>query len=468
MRGVLAIRGIKDGAVLQREESGACRVTLEARFQGRPRASLGELTEVGRDRWSLSGIRAGGPYAVTIEDGKESRTFFDLYVGDLWLLAGQSNMEGAGVLTPEDEEESASRRPYLRALYMDDHWDAAGPVLHQLFLSRDRPHREAWERDRRSLEQRGIEVYDAPPYRSGRHVGPGYFFAKEMFRLTGGIPQGLIPAAVGGAPIESWLPPAPGEENYYTAACRRIVETGSHIRGVFWSQGEGNPHADCYPAQIERMRRDLCERLKASQIPFVQMQSFKCTLQMDAETDERWSRFREMQRKMPFQAERLATIATNDLALDDCIHLSSDSQKVCGVRAARAMHWLITGIGTAEPALDTLYAVRDRFVPHFSEIHIRYRNLSGALTSSGVPFGFTLRRKGSGEAPSIQRVRKILTAQNEAILCVERTIEELADYELWYGYGNGFYCNVVDQGNRAIPAMGPIDLKEYLQGGRME
>jgi hypothetical protein len=35
-------------------------------------------------------------------------------------------------------------------------------------------------------------------------------------------------------------------------------------------------------------------------------------------------------------------------------------------------------------------------------------------------------------------------------------MDKLADCELWYGFGNVFYCNITDGENRALPSFGPI------------
>ena len=453
---MLTIKGIRSGAVLQRDESNTCSVILKAAFNGSPSFSLGKLEQIDEKHWRLSGIPVGGPYTLTVSDAVDSVEFNTVYVGDLWLLAGQSNMEGAGRMTPEDYLYAAYPLPYLRAFYMDDTWGPAKPALHQLYLSEDAPHKDTWNRDTEDLQKRGI---GDPTYPYRPTVGPGLFFAQEMFRLTDGVPQGLIPTAVGGAPISMWLPSTDGRQNYYTAACRRIEETGSHIRGVFWAQGEGDPNAAGYPAEIEKIRKDLCRRLSVNEIPFVQMQSFKCTLSFTSESDLVWSRFREMQRNMSTQTTVLATIATNDLESDDCIHLSSDSQKIAGVRGARAMHYLLTGNGRPEPCLDKVYATEDKDVPKlFSEVHIRYMHIEGNLKATGVPFGFTVGKRDEGGAPSVQMFRKIELHQNEVVLKLEIPLPQLAEYVLWYGYGNAFYCNITDRGGRAIPSMGPIPI----------
>ena len=460
---MLEITGIKSGAVLQRDENDFCKITLIADFKGEPKTSFGKLTHIENNKWELSDIFLGGPYSITIEDAADSVTFNDIYVGDLWLLAGQSNMEGAGVMTVEDEYEANHTNPFIRAFYMNDNWDNAKPILHHLHLSKEPAHQKTWSDNMKNLEERGLTIYDNHPYEAKRSVGPGYYFAKEMFKLTDGVPQGVIPAAVGGAPIEKWLPVTDEEENYYTAACHRIEETGSNIKGVFWAQGEGNPNYEVYPSQIESIRNDLCIRTGKSKMPFVQMQSFKSTLFLDnADCSMVWSRFREMQRKMAQDADMLATIATNDLSLEDCIHLSSDAQKIAGVRGARAMNYIITGCGFAEPVFDKIYFKNDRYVPHFfNEIHIRFNNVAGALKSSGVPHGFAIKKIDEKE-PAERMFRKVSLKQNEVVISIEIPTEKLSDYELWYGYGNDFYCNITDGENRAIPAMGPISLKNYI------
>ena len=47
----------------------------------------------------LTGIPVGGPYSLFIN----SEIYNNIYVGDVWILAGQSNMEGHGRLSQEDK-----------------------------------------------------------------------------------------------------------------------------------------------------------------------------------------------------------------------------------------------------------------------------------------------------------------------------------------------------------------------------
>jgi hypothetical protein len=64
-----------------------------------------EASAVSNGRWQveLPKQEAGGPFALTIQ-GTNKLEFMDVYVGDVWVLAGQSNiaMETAVVFKPEE------------------------------------------------------------------------------------------------------------------------------------------------------------------------------------------------------------------------------------------------------------------------------------------------------------------------------------------------------------------------------
>ena len=92
------LRGIKDGALLQREKDGFCRCVFEARVNGELATTLGTLNDNGNGEYVLSNIPTGGPYDIEFYDSSD-KIKITVWVGDLWILAGQSNMEGAGCVT---------------------------------------------------------------------------------------------------------------------------------------------------------------------------------------------------------------------------------------------------------------------------------------------------------------------------------------------------------------------------------
>ena len=128
--------GLISSMVMPRDESGASRqlVTGTCRTTGEVLATVsnesGSLlmerrpcgkASRGRFQAHLDGIPCGGPYTVTLACGGEHVTVGDVLVGELWILAGQSNMEGSGLITGTRTNEN----PLIRAYYMDDTWGMA-------------------------------------------------------------------------------------------------------------------------------------------------------------------------------------------------------------------------------------------------------------------------------------------------------------------------------------------------------
>ena len=69
----------------------------------------------------LVGLPVGGPYTITVTAKKEGMTVQGsvgpIFVGDLWVLAGQSNMEGVGDLI-----DVTPPHPQVTTLGMDGKW----------------------------------------------------------------------------------------------------------------------------------------------------------------------------------------------------------------------------------------------------------------------------------------------------------------------------------------------------------
>ena len=117
---------------------------------------------------------------------------------DLFLLIGQSNMAGRGIVEAQDRVPI----PGVYALQKDDTWAPAIDPLH-------------WDK----------------PEIAG--VGIGRSFA----RAVGGS-IGLIPAAFGGTSLEQWKPGSP----LFNEAVRRakVATKSGQLRGILWHQGEAD------------------------------------------------------------------------------------------------------------------------------------------------------------------------------------------------------------------------------------
>ena len=196
----------------------------------------------GRIDAEISGLPSGGPYCIALSvDGTETMVE-DVLVGDVWMLGGQSNMRGMGLLT----EESA-QHPDVRAFYMDDRWEVARDPIHNVKDAVAPCH---------SLIGGGSGA-------NFKAVGPGIGFGIEM-RQRRGVPQGLICSAHGGTSMTQWQPDFEvGNRCLYGAMLERFKRNGGAIAGMIWYQGESDANAeaaDLYTQRFERMmaafRRD--------------------------------------------------------------------------------------------------------------------------------------------------------------------------------------------------------------------
>jgi hypothetical protein len=130
---------------------------------------------------------------------------------ELFLLIGQSNMAGRGVIEAED------RVPFPRVftLTKDDVWAPAVEPIHF-----DRPDRLG--------------------------TGLGRSFARVLAEAVPSAKIGLIPSAMGGSSLDEWTVGG----KLYTEAVRRakIGMKNGRLRGILWHQGE----ADCPKLELIR------------------------------------------------------------------------------------------------------------------------------------------------------------------------------------------------------------------------
>ncbi|MDR1559115.1 MAG: sialate O-acetylesterase [Clostridiales bacterium] len=161
---------MQNGMVMQRGKEDVCEIYLKSErpIQSASYASVGVdesrpvLVESADNHYRLAGIPVGGPYTVTVDD----KVFTDIYVGDVWILGGQSNMEGIAWYEPEDV--AFKGRGDVRALYMTDVWGPARHPLHELWKAVDKVHTEA------------LGAGERAPHCG---VGPGLRLFQDMARL---------------------------------------------------------------------------------------------------------------------------------------------------------------------------------------------------------------------------------------------------------------------------------------------
>jgi len=131
----------------------------------------------------LDNENAGGPYLLTIK-GKNTVTFNNVMVGEVWICSGQSNMEmpieGWGKINNYEKEVAAANYPMIR------HIKVPNTVS--------------------STPQDNIPKADwkvCSPETAGDFTAAGYFFARELYNKLK-IPVGLINTSWGGTMVETW------------------------------------------------------------------------------------------------------------------------------------------------------------------------------------------------------------------------------------------------------------------------
>ncbi|MFH1614726.1 MAG: sialate O-acetylesterase [Planctomycetota bacterium] len=461
-------KGLMSHQVLQRNGRGFCETTIvgtsstggkvqiRVRKGGRvlPGLDFKRLGTVKKGGFSikLKGIPAGGHYDISLRLLKSDGTaegqaeFKDVLVGDVWILAGQSNMEGIGLL-----KNAAKPIPLVRAFYMDDRWAVAKDPIHNLGQAVDQVHTDI----------NGGQPCVRP---SCVGTGPGVSFGQEMYRLSG-IPQGLISCAHGGASMQHWDPALKKHRgrSLYGAMIRRFEKNGSNIAGVVWYQGESDAiDGQCrqYTRRMKKlvasMRRDFAKPI----LPFVMVQLAGYHIVETSRSDACWNAVQDQQRLLPKVIDRLAVVPAVDLGLDDCIHIDGISQQRLGRRLAEAGWMLVSkNVGkTKTPILlEAIKAVPSHRVDvGYINLEVCFKNVAGRLCSQGRPSGFTIVSSGGQVQDFIYRVDLV---GSKAILKTAIPSNYRAKLRLYYGYGFSPYCNITDQADRSIPVFGPIKVR---------
>lgn len=173
------IRLVFDGLVVESH-------VLPCQSKGQGEGQVDKGRGLGDFELTLPPHPAGGPYELILE-GSESLHFQEVYVGDLFLMAGQSNME-LPLARLLDVYEELLKQDMAKPR---DH----GPI-YQLTLEK----RYAFSAGQKMKGQwEGVSPSTLPTI-----SGVGYFFAKAYQELVGPIPVGLVQAAVGGSPLAAW------------------------------------------------------------------------------------------------------------------------------------------------------------------------------------------------------------------------------------------------------------------------
>lgn len=461
------------GSVVQRDNEGRADIKIAGTA---PRASLNKFVEarivsdkgdpltghdwsalerVKNNAWSgtIKGIPQGGPYSIEVRVAGTTTldSVKDFFVGDLWLLAGQSNMEGVGDLVDVEQSD-----PRIRSFDQTDRWVLANEPLHQLPNAADRVH---WRKDKdgnvKKLEGQELEQYIA---NRRKGAGLGLPFAKIMLQRTG-VPIGLIPCAHGGTSMDQWSPSLKDKQgdSLYGATYRRFLAVGARIRGVLWYQGESdaNPKVIAeFPDKFEKLIAAFRQDFLQPDLPFYYVQIGR---HVNYTNQAEWNAVQEAQRKIESRVPRVGMVPAVDLSLDDGIHISTPDLKRIALRIANLVtHDLHPEIEKFRP-----YKRGPRPVNAKVEgpvVRILFAEVNGKLVTAGRLTGFSIHGADGAQLPAIFRTQIDPRDGNSVVLSVSGKLPDGATVH--YAAGRDPYANLNDELDMGAPAFGPIAIEK--------
>ena len=224
----------------------------------------------------------------------------------LFLLVGQSNMAGRGIVGEED------KTPHPRVLMLNKagEWTPAIDPLH----------------------------FD----KSAAGVGLGKTFGIRIAEANPGITVGLIPCAVGGSPIDAWQPGAfyaPTKSHPWDDAMQRaqVALKAGTLKGILWHQGESDSNeklAPAYEGKLHELVARFRKELNAPEVPFIAGQM---GLFADSPWDDAKNQVDKAHRDLPGAVKHTAFVSAEGLNhKGDKVHFDAAGQREFGSRYAEA------------------------------------------------------------------------------------------------------------------------------------
>lgn len=229
----------------------------------------------------------------------------------LFLLVGQSNMAGRGLVSDADKQPL----PNIQMLNKQKQWVPATHPMH----------------------------FD----KSQAGVGLGRTFAREILKANPSVTIGLIPCAVGGSSIAVWEPGGKHTKTnthpYDDTLVRlQAAMKDGMLKGILWHQGESDSKpasSKAYEARLHTLIRRLRAESGDKNVPFIvgQLGQFP-----ERPWDENRKRVDQAHRAVPDKIENTAFVPSDGLKhKGDNTHFSTEAYKELGKRYAKAYLSLI-------------------------------------------------------------------------------------------------------------------------------
>lgn len=481
-----------DSMVVQRGQavpvwgSGACKgcqVTVE--LNGSKAATAADQ----RGNWKLSlpAMSAGGPYLLKISDKHGKRILKDVYVGEVWLASGQSNMQFTLAQSEQGQDDiKQSGRPMLRLFNMVPRKEAlptSKNVYEPALLS---------ELEKGAFYQPGQWVASRPET-AKNFSAVAYHFGKYL-QDSLGVAVGLICNAVGGTSTQSYISDTvlrnhprlaqftsrngadwtaatdihpwlveralANLKHYRPSASRPVYphpfapaylyETGIKplipfaIKGAIWYQGESNAtHPDIHDELFTALVSSWRGAWQQGNFPFYYVQL------PGISNRTRWPEMRESQRRLSISLPNAGMAVTIDLG--DSLDVHPKNKKEVGKRLA-----LMALAQTYKKQLPLFCGpVFRAYQLNGREMRLQFDQASGLRPRIGTRvLGFALSGYSrGGQKLTHHDIPEAAVEGNEVVLTLPSGIQPIT---VWYGWSPWPVCNLVNASG--LPA-GPFKIE---------
>jgi len=421
-----------DGMVLQREIKAPVWGRADEGEQVTVQLQDQKVSATAKDgKWlvQLDNLKAGGPFEMTIA-GKNEIHLKNVYVGDVWICSGQSNMEMALFSTENAAKAIAgSKNPNIRLFTVPK--VPAGTPRHEVPVVGGFP---------QNAQGKWLEC---GPQTTPNFSAVAYFFGRDLEKSLK-VPIGLIHTSWGGTPAEAWtskpaLEKEPALKHYaghvdgemqahgravedyvrkveqnkdaliqraakgddfpapptspalkhgfpcalYNGMIAPLIPYG--IRGAIWYQGESNAgHAYEYrtllPAMIKNWRADW----KQGDFPFLIVQLAPFMKIENEPKESQWAELREAQLLTSLNVPKTALAVITDVG--DPLDIHPRKKEPVGARLALAARALANG-----EDIEYSGPIYREMKVEGTKIHLSFDHLgSGLIAKGGKLIGFTI------------------------------------------------------------------------------
>lgn len=351
-----------DGMVLQRRQpvvfSGTANAGQKVKVSLNRKSATATADRQGRWQVSLPAMEAGGPYEAVVKTTDSTRTIRNVWVGEVWLASGQSNMELPVQSTATAREDIAQAKEATRVHLFNMTPRYATYDFEWTPEQLDRVNR---------LDYMDCSGWQVASEQSVAHFSSiAYHFARQLSDSLQ-IPIGIVCNAVGGATTESyvdretleWDFPAilynwtesdygqpwarermkkniaqsthklqrhPFEPAYLFEAAMLPLKNYA-FNGILWYQGESNAHnIELHERLFELLEQSWRRFFHRPDLPFY-------FVQLSSLNRPSWPAFRESQRLMADQLRHTWMAVSSDVG--DSLDVHYTNKRPVGERLAR-------------------------------------------------------------------------------------------------------------------------------------